>query len=511
MTTTMAHADQANHHFRTDHLRSDLKGRSIRGGAVTLAGQGFHFALQMGSTMVLARLLTPGDFGLVAMVAAITGFVVVCKDAGLSMATVQSRAIDHAQISTLFWINVALSGAMVLLLAALAPAIALLYGEPRLVWLTIGMAGSFIFMGLTVQHEALLKRQLRFRALVSINVAAQVAGVAVAIVAASLGAGCWALVAMAATTAMANAVGVWIACDWRPGLPRLHSGVRDMLAFGGNLTVSAIVNNGARSLGNILIGSMCGASLLGIYNKAYLLLLLPFQQIAAPITAVALPALSRLQFDSDGFRRYFRGGVLLMTALGMPLVAFAYVMAPDLILVVLGEQWTAVTPIFRALAPAAFVETFNVANGWAFIPLGRADRYLRCVVVSSVVIIAASVMGLPWGPIGVAYGYSAARIALRLPQAMYAFHGTPLRLSDLGSQLWRPASAAILSAAVLWAVASCDFWPHASLARLAIGFLVYAPCYLLLLALLPGGKACVEQVAFIRTALLGRPAPVTTP
>ncbi len=200
-----------------------------------------------------------------------------------------------------------------------------------------------------------------------------------------------------------------------------------------------------------------------------------------------------------------------MTALGMPLVAFAYVMAPDLILVVLGEHWTAVTPIFRALAPAAFVETFNVANGWAFIPLGHADRYLRCVVVSSVVIIAASVMGLRWGPIGVAYGYSAARIALRLPQAVYAFHGTPLRLSDLGSQLWRPASAAILAATVLWAVSSSEFWLHAPLARLAIGLLVYAPCYLLLLALLPGGKACVAQVAFIRTALLGRPAPVTTP
>jgi len=306
------------------------------------------------------------------MVTAITGFVVVCKDARLSMATVQSEEIDHGRISTLFWINVSLSAAMVLLLAALAPAIALLYGEPCLIWLTIGMAASFIFMGLTVQHEALLKRQLRFEALVVVNVASQVAGVVVAVLAAGLGAGCWALVAMAATTALVNAVGVWSACDWRPDPPRLHSGVRSMLAFGGNLSLSAIVNNGARSLGNILIGSVCGSSLLGIYNKAYLLLLLPFQQFAAPITSVALPALSPLQVDSDGFHRYFRGGILLMTALGMPLVAFAYVTAPDLIMVVLGEQWTEVTPIFRALAPAAFVETFNVANGWAFIPLGRA-------------------------------------------------------------------------------------------------------------------------------------------
>jgi len=133
--------------FDTEYLKADLKGRSVRGGAVTMAAQGARFFLQMGSTVVLARLLTPQDFGLIAMVTAVTAFVMMFKDMGLSMATVQRAEVNHAQISTLFWINVALSLGIMLVTAALAPAIAWFYGEPRLTWITLALAGAFIFGG----------------------------------------------------------------------------------------------------------------------------------------------------------------------------------------------------------------------------------------------------------------------------------------------------------------------------------------------------------------------------
>jgi PST family polysaccharide transporter len=488
-------------HFRVSHLRADLKGRSIRGGAVSLAGQGAKFVLQMGSTVVLARLLTPGDFGLVAMVTAVTGFVACIKDAGLSAATVQREEIDHAAISTLFWINVAISTAMILAVAALAPALALLYGEPRLVWITLGLAGCFIFSGLTVQHQALLRRQMRFGALVAIDLVALVFGIAVAVFAAALGAGYWALVAMVAATSASTAAGVWIVCDWRPGLASRTSGVRGMLAFGGNLTLANIINNGARNLDNVLIGAVWGAGLLGVYSKAYQLLLLPFQQFATPITAVALPALSRLQSDGERFRRYFCNGIFGLTVMGMPVIAFAFVVAPDLIQLVLGDQWTGAGRIFRALAPAAFVETFNVANGWALAPFGRTDRYLRCVFVSSVVIVAAFAIGLSWGVIGVACGYSIARVGLRVPQAIYAFHGTPLRLRDLGAAIWRPAAASLLAASLLFALTVSPWWPQRPAAAIGAGLLIYGLVYSLLLVGLPGGRACLARIASLRSAL----------
>jgi O-antigen/teichoic acid export membrane protein len=486
-------------HFRVSHLQANLKGRSIRGATVSLGGQAAKFALQIGSTVILARLLTPGDFGLVAMVTAVTGFVTCVKDAGLSAATVQREEIDHAAISTLFWINLALSAALMLVVAALAPAIALLYGDPRLVWITLGLAGCFIFSGLTVQHQALLRRQMRFGTLVGIDLVALVIGITAAIAAAAMGAGYWSLVAMVAATSAANAAGVWVLCAWRPGLPSRSAKVRGMLAFGGNLTLSSVVNNGARNLDNVLIGSVWGATLLGAYTKAYQLLLLPFQQFAAPITAVALPVLSRLQADGERFRRYFRNGIFFLTVLGMPVIAFAFVMAGDLVLLVLGDQWTAAVPIFRALAPAAFIETFNVANGWAFTPFGRTDRYLRCVIVSSAVIVAAFAIGLSWGAIGVACGYSIARIVLRVPQAIYAFRGTPLRLGDLGAAIWRPAAASLLAASLLAAVTASPWWPGRPAPAIGGGVLVYGAVYALLLVGLPGGRACLAQVATLRS------------
>ena len=152
-------------HFRTDHLRDDLKGRSIRGGSITLAAQVMKSVVQMGSMMILARLLTPFDFGLIAMVMAVTAFANMFKDAGLSMATVQREDITHAQVSTLFWINVGLSVVITLVVAGLAPVLAWFYQEPRLTGITIALAGTFVFGGLTVQHQALLRRQMRFREL----------------------------------------------------------------------------------------------------------------------------------------------------------------------------------------------------------------------------------------------------------------------------------------------------------------------------------------------------------
>jgi hypothetical protein len=157
-------------HFRTEHLKADIKGRAARGGALTVASQGVKFVVQMGATVVLARLLTPADYGLIGMVAVVIGFVSIFKDMGLSAATIQKEEITPAQISTLFWVNVAVSAAVMLVTAALAPVIAWFYKEPRLALITVGYAAGFITGGLTVQHEALLRRQMRFAALAVLEI-----------------------------------------------------------------------------------------------------------------------------------------------------------------------------------------------------------------------------------------------------------------------------------------------------------------------------------------------------
>src|SRR5438445_2246586 len=164
--------DDPDHHFRTDHLRADLGTRSARGGVVTLAAQVCKFVLSTLSAIVLARLLTPQDYGLIGMVAIIVGFLGMFQYLGLSTATVKWSELNHEQVSTLFWMNVGLSAAIMLLTIAAAPLAAWFYKEPRLVGITIGYSIAVLVTGLAIQHEAILIRQMRFAITAAIEISA---------------------------------------------------------------------------------------------------------------------------------------------------------------------------------------------------------------------------------------------------------------------------------------------------------------------------------------------------
>jgi len=428
----------------TDHLKSDLKGRSVRGGIVTIIAEGLKFLICMGSTVVLARLLTPKDFGLIAMVTAVTGFVMMFKDMGLSMATVQRAEITHAQVSTLFWINVGVSILLMLVTAALGPAISWFYGDPRLTWITIALAGGFIFGGLTIQHQALLRRQMRFTALAAVEIAGMSAGVLAAIISAFYGIGYWALVVMQVVMEAVMALGVWIACGWRPGLPVRGSGVREMLKFGGNLTGFNVVNYFARNADNLLIGKFWGAKALGLYSKAYGLLMLPLSQINAPLSAVAIPALSRLQDDPDQYRNYYLKTIGMIALVTMPGVTFLIVMSKEIILLVLGPQWTNAAPIFTFLGLAALFQPVSNTTGWLFVSQDRTNDMFRWSFIGGGLAVASIVTGLHWGAIGVAASYSITDITIRTP-LLYWFVGRkgPVMTKDIYNALILPVCTSL--------------------------------------------------------------------
>ncbi len=429
--------------FGTEHLHEDLKGRSVRGGAVTLAAQGIKFALGLGSTVVLARLLTPADFGLVAMVTALTGFVAMFKDAGLSLATVQRDEIDHAQVSTLFWINVAASVALMLVLAALAPAIAWFYGRPELVAVTVAIAATFVLGGLTPQHAALLKRQMRFTALAVKDITAMAFGMVVGVTLAWLGARHWALVAMGATSSLVAAVMVWGLTGWMPGLPRRGAGVRPMLVFGGNLTAAKFVGRLSHKVDTILIGWHWGAGALGLYHKAYALMTLPISKIFEPLGNVTVPALSRLQDDPARYRQYYLKAVNSVAWLTMPLVALLAAAAGPIILLVLGPQWEGAIPIFKILAVASVFRPIYSSARWIFYSTGNGEGLLRLRCALAPLFFGCFVVGLPYGPAGVAAAYTIGFL-LAFPFVLrYAFRGTSLTLTGLAGALWCPALTAL--------------------------------------------------------------------
>ncbi len=180
-----------------------------------------------------------------------------------------------------------------------------------------------------------------------------------------------------------------------------------MLAFGGNLTGFNVVNYFARNLDNILIGRYWGVEPLGLYSKAYSLLMLPLQQINAPISSVAIPALSRLQNDPEQYRKYYLKAISLITFVSLPGVMFMIVMSENIIRVVLGEQWIKASPIFSVLGISALIQVVLNTNGWLHVSIGRTDRMFRWGIFASFFIVVSFFIGLPYGAIGVATSLSA--------------------------------------------------------------------------------------------------------
>jgi len=489
--------------FDTKHLLVDLKSRSVRGGAVTFIGQGTKFFLKLGSTMVLARILTPQDFGLIAMVVAVTGFIMVFKDLGLSMATVQKAEINHGQISTLFWINIAISSALMLITMALAPAVAWFYKEPRLLWVTIALASAFIFGGLTVQHQALLRRQMRFVALATIDISSIAAGVATGIVCVLAGLGYWSLVLMQLVTPIAMAVGVWIASGWLPGPPVRRSGVREMLAFGGYLTGFSIVNYFARNLDKVLLGRFWGSQSTGLYAKAYSLLLLPIGQITAPMTAVAVPALSRLQNEPERFRNYYLKAIKLIAYITMPIVVTMGVLATEVVTLILGEQWTDAGPIFRILAFAAFWQPVCGTVGWIYVSLNQTRRMAIWGAIACPIIMLSFVIGLPWGVKGVATGYATCILLLLYPMMFVALKHAPIRIADVFLTIYRPFVLSIVTGLGIYI--GRGFIPGADSISTILGALVAgAISFLITLLIWPTTRKEIQEIISIGALILSQ-------
>ena len=431
--------------FATLDSSKDFRGRVVRGGAVTLASQVAQFALTIVSTVVLARLLQPGDFGLVAMVTAVTGFLGLLKDSGLSMATVQRQHVTVELISAAFWINVGLGLLLALVCLGLAPAIAAFYREPRAMGITAVFATVFVVEALAMQHFALLRRGMRLQAVAVIEITSALVAIVSGIAMAVAGMGYWTIVYSRLFAAVASSAGAWIAESWRPRTFRRGTGVTSMLRFGGLLTATSLLNYAFRNVDNILIGRYWGAASLGLYQRAYGLLLLPINQINAPIHSVAVATLSRLQSEPARQRRYFIGGYGIAVSAILPITVAAIVFADDIVVAVLGSQWTQAASIFRLLGPAALIGALLNPLGWLFISTGNTDRQLLAAMVWTPLILLAFVLGLPYGPEGVAIGYSSMSAVLALPLVAYAVRGTPVRLRDIGGALLAPMAAALIA------------------------------------------------------------------
>jgi len=497
--------DDENRHFRTDHLQVDLAGRSTRGGAVTLSAQVFKFIFSTVATIVLARLLTPEDYGLIGMVAILINFVGMFQYMGLSTATVKWSELNHQQVSTLFWINMALSTAIMLITVASGPLLAWFYKEPRLIGITTGYGMTILFAGLAIQHEAILTRQMRFAAIVIVEAAALLIGFLAAVLAAWRGMGYWALVVNQLVMTLVTVIGVWGVYRWRPGLPARGIGIRSMLSYGGNLTGFNVMTFFSRNLDNALIGKFWGPYQLGVYSRAYQMLLMPMQQINAPLAAVAIPALSRLADSPDRYRAAYLKILEKIVMVTMPLAALMIVTSDWMVSLLLGPRWRETGRIFMLLGIAALVQPVTKTSWWLFSTQGRTRELFHWGVFGGAIAIVSIVAGLPWGATGVAASYAVADLCVATPLLFwYVGRRGPVRTVDFYRTIAPVSASSVCSLAILFLCRSWLSDVNSLVARLSIALGITVVVSLLVLSVLPAGRLAMRNLKETLLVLLKR-------
>jgi O-antigen/teichoic acid export membrane protein len=467
----------------------DLKERAIRGGFAKLCAQVANYTLRIGSLMVLARLLDPKDFGLVGMVTAFTGVLSLFRDFGLSAATVQRLEVTDEQISTLFWINIFVGAILSVLTAAMAPVVAAFYHQPQLLWVTTALAGSFLLNAAGVQHSALLQRQMRFTALATIDVLSWLGSTIVGISMALSGFKYWALVGAAITLPLVTTVCLWIATKWIPGRPRRRIGLRSMMRFGGAITLNSVIIYIAYNFEKVLLGRFWGADAVGLYGRAYQLINIPTDNLNSAVGEVAFSALSRVRHDPPRFRNYFLKGYSLVLGLTIPITIAVAIFAPDLIAVLLGPKWKDAAPIFRLLAPTILIFALINPIGWLLFSLGMVGRSLKVALVLAPVVISGYVLGLPHGPKGVAFAYSAAMTLWVVPHIAWGVHGTVISLRDIGTVASRPIVSGIVAAIIALGIQTLFGQSLSPLVRLLIGGCILFSAYFGMLFYVMGQKS----------------------
>lgn len=433
------------------HQPPTIKSRVLRGLAWKGASQIFRQVSRIVVAIVLARLLTPHDFGLAAMVVVFSGLVLVFADLALGAALVQRPTITERDRSTAFWTSAAVGAAFTVGGVAASGAVASFYGEPDVRPLFAALSLGFVVTALGTTQSALLRREMDFRALEVRQIGATLAGAFVGVTLAVLDYGAWAIIGQQLMVAVASTTLLWSVSRWRPRLVFSVASLRDLGGFGANVFGTRILFYFNRNADNLLIGRFLGASALGAYALAYNVMLAPVSRILMPVAEVLFPAMSRMEGDRERIASVWFRVTRLVGALTVPAMLGLIIVAPEFVNVVLGEQWQRATPVIQILAWVGLLQSLQM-NTVILLACGHARATLWQAGLGLGVSLVAFVAGLPWGIVGVATGYA---IASTLIEPFYAWRSARVlgvSLLAFGRNLAGVVGAATAMAACVLAV-----------------------------------------------------------
>ncbi|QOY94674.1 MOP flippase family protein [Massilia sp. UMI-21] len=423
------------------------------------------------ANIAFARLLEPGDFGLVAMAGVILGFVDIFKDLGTGTALVREKDMRDQLLSSVFWLNLGFGLLITTIVMLSAPLVAKFYIEPRVEPVVTVMAVSFVLSSLSIVHTSMLMRQMSFALLAKVELAAAVVSYIVGIGAAILGHGVWSLVYQVVTNTALTTVLIWIVSRWRPKFVFLWAEVRSIMGYSLNLAGYNIFYYFAQNVDNLLIGRFLGTEALGLYDLAYKLMVFPMQAISAVFSRVMTPYYAQAQDDLARFRQAFLRVATAIAFLTFPLMFGLLAVREHFVFTVFGANWAPVIPLLALFAPLAAIRSVLTTTGSIYIAMGRTDLQLRWGVLSNLVIFAGLAIGLQWGIVGVAAGFTITSLLLMYHNFAIPFRLIGLRLAELLRALWPTVicTALMLVTLMLLDAALSPHLGHAGLLILLVG------------------------------------------
>lgn len=423
-----------------------LRDEVLEGSLWTALGRYSSKGITFLVTAVLSRMLPPEDFGVVGMVVAVTSFAGLLAEAGIGSAVIQKEGLDDEDLSTVFWLSLLVGGGLAALLLGGAPLIGDLYRDQRVVDVTRVISAKFFLLGIITVPMALLKKSFRFREIAGVKASAAGTAGVLAVVLAMQGAGYWALVAQILVTSLLQVVGLGLVMDWRPGAVFRTTAVRKVVGYSGFVLGSNSVNYWSRRADDLLVGRVLGASQLGFYEHAYTLMMVPLQLLTYVTQPVLHPVLVSVKEDVERMRRAYLELTEFLGLVSFPVAALLAVLAGPLVLVIWGPQWDPTVDVFRVLALLAALQPVVSTAGSIFMVRDRTRLMLLVSTVNMVALIAAFVIGLSGGIVGVAVGFGVAYLLVVAPLTLYVIVVTLLEgsVTSILRIFVRPVAAGVV-------------------------------------------------------------------
>ncbi len=393
----------------------------------------------------LARILPPSVFGVVGTVTIFTNFAALFIDMGFGTALIQKKDADNEHYSSVFWLNLGIGCFLYILFYFSAPLLSVFFNQPQLTILIRVICLSFIISSITSVQSNLLVRELKFKQKVIFNWIAITAGYTIAFILASNNYGVWSVVWMTIVTSSINSILYWLSTDWYPSFVFNKSKVRELSRFGLNVLGDTSVNYWSRNFDNFIIARVLGSTDLGLYTRAYSLMLLPLRNVSSVITKVMFPAFAKKQHDLVAFKKYYLLIIRYISLITFPAMVGLCLVSKEFVLLFFGNSWAGMIPLLSILSIVGTFQSILFLNGMIYNSLGKANIAFRVSLFVNFVLIIAFSIGVNFGIKGMAYSYLIASILL-----FYPIYSTAIRQLNISIlEVFMTLKGSILGALIM--------------------------------------------------------------